>query len=66
MAKNTFVAEVTFKAQKIKLNQADFTDWMFFLPSNLVEEISCDPEPSAQILKALYHGIPGKTKITEL
>ena len=37
-----------------KTDQADFTDWMFFLPSNLMEEISLILKPSTQILQAFH------------
>ena len=35
-----------------KTDQTDFIDRMSFLPSNLIEEISTDTEPLAQIPKA--------------
>ena len=37
---------VQFKSYKIeyKIDQADFTDWMYFLTSNLMNEISHNPK----------------------
>ena len=36
------------------IDQADFTDWMSFLPSNLMDEIIPNPEkPSSQITRTL-------------
>ena len=34
-----------------KTDQGDFTDWVFFLPSNLVEEINSDIEALSKSLK---------------
>ena len=31
-------------ASECKIDEADFTDWLFFLPSNLIEEIITHPE----------------------
>ena len=31
-------------SSKCKMGQADFTDWMLFLPSSLMEEIKPGPE----------------------
>ena len=52
-------------SSKYNIEQADFTDCIFFQPSTLIEEISPYPEAlsSAQIPKALnQHGIVEKTK----
>ena len=51
-------------SSKYNIEQADFTDCIFFQPSTLIEEISPYPEAlsSAQIPKALnQHGIVEKT-----
>ena len=31
------------KVTKFKIDQSDFTDWMAFLPSNLIDKIRPDP-----------------------
>ena len=31
------------KVTKFKIGQSDFTDWMAFLPSNLIDKIRPDP-----------------------
>ena len=56
-------------SSKYNIEQADFADWMFFQPSNLIEEIKPHHKPSAQILLVLstkdlnQHGIAEKKKI---
>ena len=43
---------------------ADFTNWMTFLPSDLVEEISPNPEALSGNVKVFHQdGIAGKTKM---
>ena len=37
-----------------KTDQADFTDWISFVPSNLTEEISPNKEASTQIPKVFH------------
>ena len=45
-----------------KTDRTDLIDWMSFPPPNLVEKISPNTKPSAQIFKAFYqHGNPEKT-----
>ena len=47
-----------------KIDQADFTDWMTFLTSNLMEEISLNAEVLIEKPKVFYkHGEVGKTMI---
>ena len=49
---------------KYNIERIDFTDWMSFQPTNLIEEISLIQKHSAQIAKALnQHGIAEKTKL---
>ena len=40
-----------------KTDQVDFTDWMPFLPSNLIQEVSFIEKPSGEVPKAylLYY-----------
>ena len=40
-------------SSKYNIEQADFTDWMSFQPSSLIEESSPIQKPSAQIPKDL-------------
>lgn len=43
---------------------ADFTDWMCFLPSNIMEEFNSNPEALVQIPKILHqYGIAEKAEI---
>ena len=37
-----------------KSDRADFSDWMSFLPSNLMEEITLIQKPLAQIPKVFH------------
>ena len=42
--------------------KTDFTDWKSYLPSNLMEKISPNPEASTQILEVFHqHGIVENT-----
>ena len=45
------VLNVSFES---KIGQADFTDWMSFLPSNPMEEIALIQNPLTQIPKTFY------------
>ena len=45
-----------------KIDETDFTDWKSYLPSNLMEKVSANPEASAQIPKVFHqHGIVENT-----
>ena len=45
-----------------KIDESDFTDWKSYLPSNLMEKISPNPEASTQILEVFHqHGIVENT-----
>ena len=53
------------RTRAVSLNVTASTDWMSFLPSNLIEEIRPNiQKPSAQIPEAFHqHGIALKTMI---
>ena len=49
---------------EFRINQADYTDWMSFLPPNLMEEISPDPEAfstDAERLSSAWNRQQGKS-----
>ena len=47
-----------------KIDQADFTYWMSFLPSDLMKEIIPNPGAQSAMFKVFHqHGIAEKTKI---
>ena len=47
----------------MQIDQADSTDWISFLPSNQMEEISADPEALGAKPKTFnQHGTAEKTK----